>query len=69
MTRFEKESLKVRILKLAALKCTGSPADLALMFNVSERSIKRLVKEIREDGMEIRFCPIRRSYVMGTDYH
>jgi biotin operon repressor len=69
MTRFEKESLKVRILKLAELKCTGSPADLAFKFDISERSIKRIVKEIREDGNEIRFCQIRRSYVLGTDYY
>jgi biotin operon repressor len=68
MTRIEKENLKVRILKLAALKSTGSPADLAFRFEISERSVKRIVREIREEGSEIRYCQIRRSYVTGGDF-
>jgi biotin operon repressor len=68
MARFNKENLKVRILKLASLKSTGSPADLANRFEISERSIKRIVKEIREDGKEIRFCQTVQSYVTGGDY-
>jgi len=70
MTRFDKENLKVRILKLASLKSTGRPADLASKFDISERSVKRIVKEIREDGKEIKFCQSVGSYVMvGIDYY
>jgi biotin operon repressor len=68
MNKFRKETLKVRLLKLAALKCTGAPADLALRFDISERHVKRIVKEIRDDGTEIRFSQSRRSYVTGEDY-
>ena len=68
MTRSEKQNLKVRILKLAALKSTGSPADLAVRFEISERSVKRIIKEIREEGNEIRYSSVRRSYVIGEEY-
>ena len=69
MARFDKENLKVRILKLASMKSTGSPADLANRFEISERSVKRIVKEIREEGKKIRFCQTVQSYVTGVDYY
>ncbi|MCX6254361.1 MAG: hypothetical protein NTV31_07780 [Bacteroidia bacterium] len=68
MNKFQRRNLKFRILKLAALKSTGAPADLALTLEISERSVKRIVKEIREEGTEIRYSQFRRSYVTGEDY-
>ena len=68
MNKFRKETLKVRLLKLAELKSTGAPADLALRFEISERHVKRIVKEIRDDGTEIWYNQSRRSYVTGEDY-
>ena len=68
MNKFRKETLKVRLLKLAELKCTGAPADLALRFDISERHVKRIVKEIRDDGTEIWFSQSRRSYITGEEY-
>ena len=68
MNKFQKETLKVRLLKLAALKCTGAPADLAIRFEISERHVKRIVKEIRDEGTEIRYSQSRRSYVTGEEY-
>ena len=59
MNKFRKETLKVRLLKLAALKCTGAPADLALRFDISERHVKRIVKEIRDDGTEIWYQSVK----------
>jgi hypothetical protein len=67
MNRFQKETLKLRLLKLATLKSTGPPADLALRFEISERSVKRIVKEIRDEGTEIRYNQLRRSYVTEID--
>jgi transcription initiation factor IIE alpha subunit len=69
MSRINRENLKVRILKLAYLKSTGSPDDLACRFGISKRSVKRIVSEIREDGQMIRYCPIRRSYVTEKEYY
>ena len=63
MTRQDKEMIKLRILRLAALKSTGRPADLAIRFNISERSVKRIVGEIRKEGKKISFCRFCGSYV------
>jgi transposase len=68
MNKFQKETLKKRILKLAMLKSTGAPADLAEKFEISERSVKRIVREINEGGTELRYSKIRRSYVTDKDY-
>jgi transposase len=68
MNKFQRDTLKLRLLKLVALKSTGAPAELALRFEISERSIKRMVKEIREEGTEIRYSPTRRSYVTDEEY-
>ena len=68
MKKFQKETLKVRLLKLAVLKSTGPPADLALTLEISERTVKRFVKEIRDEGTAIRYCQFSRSYVTDKDY-
>lgn len=68
MNRFQKNTLKKRLLKLAILKSTGAPAELALRFEISERSVKRIVKEIREEGTDLRYSLLRRSYVTEDDY-
>jgi hypothetical protein len=46
MNKFQKETLKLRLLKLVTLKSTGSPCELTLRFEISERSVKRIVREI-----------------------
>jgi biotin operon repressor len=63
MNKLQKQSSKDRIVKLARLKCTGPPADLALRLEISERSVKRFVKEIREEGTDIWYSQTRMSYV------
>jgi len=68
MNKFQKETLKVRLLKLAMLKSTGAPAELALRFEISERSVKRIVRELREEGTDLRYSQSRRSYVTDEDY-
>ena len=68
MNKFQKETFKERLKKLAMLKSTGAPADLAFRFEISERSVKRIVKEIRDEGTEIRYSQSRGSYVTEEDY-
>ena len=68
MNKFQKETYKMRLLKLAMLKSTGAPAELALRFEISERSVKRIVKEIREGGIDLRYSQSRRSYVTDEEY-
>jgi biotin operon repressor len=64
MNKSEKTCIKGRILKLASLKCTGTPGALAAKFEISERSVKRIIKEMREEGSNIRFDYARISYVI-----
>lgn len=63
MNKFHKETLKERLLKLAELKCTGTPSDLAVRFEISERSVKRMVRELKEEGTQIRYSQVYMSYV------
>jgi len=68
MNKFQRQTLKSRLIKLAKLKCTGPPAVLAYRLETSERSIKRLVKEMRDEGVVITYCHSRRSYVTDEEY-
>jgi biotin operon repressor len=68
MNKFQRETIKVRILKLASLRSTGPPADLAERFEIGERSVKRLIKELRDQGTGIRYSPSRRSYITEEDF-
>jgi hypothetical protein len=68
MNKLRKETLKVRLLKLAALKSTGAPAELAELLEISDRHVKRLVKEIRDDGTRIWYSQSRRSYVTEEEF-
>jgi biotin operon repressor len=68
MNSTKRESKKTRILKLAGLKSTGTPAELGELLEMSERSVKRLVMEMRQAGHEISYCQARRSYVLENNY-
>ena len=68
MNRVQKEALKTRLLKLAVLKSTGDPRDLADLLDISERSVKRFVKELRDEGNEIWYSQTRMSYVTEEEY-
>ena len=68
MNNFQKQTIKLRLLKLAMLKCTGAPCELASRFEISERSVKRIVREIREEGTDLRYSQSRRSYVTEEEY-
>jgi biotin operon repressor len=67
MNKKERATIKVRILRLASLRSTGAPSDLAVRFEIGVRSVKRLIKELREEGIAIRYSQISRSYVMESD--
>lgn len=68
MNRFQRQTVKSRLIKLAKLKSTGTPAILACSLGTSERSIKRYIKEIRDEGIDIKYCASRQSYVTSEDY-
>jgi predicted DNA-binding transcriptional regulator YafY len=64
MRKEERIQIMGRIIDLARNSSTGPPADLASRFNVSERSIKRVINEMRESGINIRYSRTLYSYVI-----
>jgi predicted DNA-binding transcriptional regulator YafY len=44
---------------------TGSPLQLAEKLNVSERTVERMVQQLREHRHPIRFNRFRNSYVIN----
>jgi hypothetical protein len=68
MNKLLRETIKERILKLAELRSTGPPADLAARFEIGERSVKRLIREMKDEGTEIRYSQFSRSYVTEEEY-
>ncbi len=54
--------LQERVIVLARIRNTGSPAGLAKKLDSSERTIKRTVKEIRDQGVPIYFDRRSGSY-------
>jgi predicted DNA-binding transcriptional regulator YafY len=64
MNKSEKACIKNRIIKLAGLRCTGTPADLAAKFEMSDRSVKRIIREMREEGCMIEYDYASISYII-----
>ena len=65
MTREELARAKERIVDLAKSKTTGTPCDLAIKLGVSKRTVKRLVKQLRDEGLDIAYDNVRMSYVLN----
>jgi predicted DNA-binding transcriptional regulator YafY len=51
-----------RLDSLIYRKSTGTPHDLAQKFNISERSVYRLIEDLRAFGFTILYDAERRSY-------
>ncbi len=69
MAKLNREHLTVCILKLADLRYTGSPAELAVRLGISERSVKRIIGDMRKGGQRIRYSRPNFSYVRENEYY
>jgi biotin operon repressor len=63
MNKFERACIKERILQLVRLRATGTPSELAMKLEISERSIKRIIHELREAGNNIMYDYNSLSYI------
>jgi biotin operon repressor len=59
-----RRNLKSQLLKLTYNGSTGSPCDLAKSLGIGERSVKRLVSELREEGHNIVYSRHADSYII-----
>jgi predicted DNA-binding transcriptional regulator YafY len=67
MNSYKKNCIKERIMQLVRLRSTGTPSELAMKFEISERSIKRIIRELREAGKNIRYDYNCVSYVWAEN--
>ena len=51
-----------RIDQLIRMKATGSPEELASRLDISKRQVYRYLEMIKNQGKEIHYEPLRRSY-------
>ncbi|HOB85873.1 MAG TPA: Lrp/AsnC family transcriptional regulator [Bacteroidales bacterium] len=68
MTRDKRSKIKERLLQLIRMHSTGTPADLAWMFGISERSVKRLIRELKNEGHYIVFLHSANTYIFENDF-
>ncbi|WP_321319947.1 HTH domain-containing protein [Labilibaculum sp.] len=43
---------------------TGNPTELAQRLNISERSLSRLIKTLKENNYPISYCRTKQSYII-----
>ena len=67
MVRFNKYMVRERIIRLVKLKSTGTPSQLAIRLEISERSVKRIIRELKREGSVSRYDHDRMSYVGPDD--
>lgn len=51
-----------RIQELASRSATGAPKELAKKLNVSQRTLYRLVQDLKNQGISIEYCRKKNSY-------
>lgn len=55
-----------RIKELAKRNATGSPKELAKRINVSERTLFRLVQNIKKQGIPLGYCRKKNTYYINN---
>jgi predicted DNA-binding transcriptional regulator YafY len=56
-----------RILYLAERESTGNLRELSRRLEVSERTVKRIVQYLRDEGIPIVFCRKTNSYILSEN--
>ncbi|MFA8433913.1 MAG: HTH domain-containing protein [Marinifilaceae bacterium] len=64
MNIFEDFEKLERIKKLASLKATGTPKELAFKIGVSERTLYRMIDYLRDYGNDIFYSRSLRTYIL-----
>lgn len=67
MGSIDQINLLSRIHHMIDLKCTGSPVEFAVNLGISERTLYRMLEELRDTGIDIKYSFKRRSYIYEPD--
>lgn len=54
-----------RIIELAKKKATGSPKELAKRTEVSERTLYRIIENMKNQGVLIQYCKEQGTYYIN----
>lgn len=60
---FDRIQLLERVHTLILHKNTGTPKEFAARLNISERTLYRIIEELKDRDAIIEYCPIKGSYV------
>ena len=66
MKFYEYQEKLTRIQELAKRNATGSPKELAEKINVSERTLFRLMQNIKEQGIQIEYSREISTYFINN---
>lgn len=62
---YREYSEKLSTVALLAEKCaTGTPRELSSKLDVSEKTARRMISHLRQQGKNIKYCRIRRTYML-----
>jgi predicted DNA-binding transcriptional regulator YafY len=66
MKFYEYQAKLDRIRELARTNATGSPKELARRIEVSERTLYRLVQNMRDQGIPLEYCRRTSTYYLDN---
>lgn len=66
MKIYEYQERLSRIQNLAKRNATGTPKELADKMGISERTLLRLVKQIKHQGISIEYCRKTNTYLINN---
>lgn len=64
MKFYEYQEKLNRIQDLASRNSTGSPKQLSITIEVSERTLYRLVQSLKDQGVPIEYCRKTNTYLL-----
>jgi len=67
MTQIDFLEKRKRFIEMAQKKATGTPKELAAKFNIQERVLYRLLRSLRNEGLQYHYCRTIRSYCLNID--
>lgn len=63
---YKEYSEKLSTIKyLVEKNSTGTPIELAQRLQISEKTVRRMINHLRQEGSNIKYCRITQSYILN----
>ncbi len=64
--RYKEYSEKLStIMYLVEKNATGTPIELSQKLQISEKTVRRMINHLRQEGSDIKYCRIKQSYILN----